>query len=35
MANKYDIYCVKAGRTFEFVGKLDREDFEDKEGSDY
>jgi len=35
MADKYDIYCVKAGRTFEFVGRMDREDFENKETSDY
>lgn len=35
MADKYHIYCVKAGRTFEFVGKMDREDFENKEGSEY
>ena len=35
MADKYRIYCVKAGRTFEFVGKRNRENFEDKEGSNY
>lgn len=35
MADKYCIYCVKAGRTFEFVGKMDREDFENKETSEY
>lgn len=35
MANKYRIYCVKAGRTFEFVGETTREDFENKEESEY
>jgi len=35
MANKYYIYCVKAGRTYEFVGKMDREDFENNEESEY
>jgi len=35
MANKYYIYCVNAGRTFAFVGKMDREDFENKETSEY
>ncbi|MBN1970219.1 MAG: hypothetical protein JW870_12695 [Candidatus Delongbacteria bacterium] len=35
MANKYDIYCVKADRTFEFVGKMNRENFEDRENSSY
>ncbi|HDQ06340.1 MAG TPA: hypothetical protein ENN36_06445 [Candidatus Bathyarchaeota archaeon] len=35
MADKYDIYCVKAGKTFEFAGGLDREDFENKEKSDF
>lgn len=35
MANKYDIYCVKAGKSFEFVGDMDREDFESKEESEY
>lgn len=35
MANKYRIYCVNAGKTFEFVGKRNRENFEDKEESEY
>jgi len=35
MADKYHIYCVKAERTFEFVGKMSREDFENKETSEY
>ena len=35
MADKYDIYCVNAGKTFEFVGKMDREDFENRETSEY
>jgi hypothetical protein len=35
MADKYCIYCVNAGKTFEFVGKMDREDFEDREESEY
>jgi len=35
MAYKYCIYCVKAGRTFELVGKMDRDDFENQEGSEY
>jgi len=35
MANKYEIYCVKAGKTFEFVGKMNRENFEDRENSRY
>lgn len=34
MADKYGIYCVKAGeRTFEFVGKMTKEDFENNEKS--
>ena len=35
MANKYSIYCVKAGETFQFMGEMDREDFENDEGSEY
>ena len=35
LANKYKIYCVNAGKTFEFAGKMNREDFENKEGSKY
>jgi hypothetical protein len=35
LANKYKIYCVNAGKTFEFAGKMNREDFENKEGSRY
>jgi len=36
LADKYGIYCVKAEkRTFEFVGKMTREDFEEKEQSGY
>ena len=35
MADKYCIYCVKAGKTFEFEGKMDREDFENTETSEY
>jgi hypothetical protein len=35
MANKYKIYCVKAGRTFEFVSKRSKEHFVDQEGSNY
>ena len=35
MANKYRIYCVTAGRTFEFVGDMNREDFDNKEESGY
>jgi len=36
MADKYRIYCVKAGeRSFQFVGRMDREDFEDGEDSNY
>lgn len=36
MADKHGIYCVKAGRrTFEFGGKRNRENFEDKEESNY
>jgi hypothetical protein len=30
MADKYCIYCVNAGKTFEFVGKMDRDDFENR-----
>ena len=35
MANKYSIYCVKAGKTFQFMGEMDREDFENDEKSEY
>ena len=35
MADKYRIYCVRARRTYEFVGKMDRDDFENKESSEY
>lgn len=35
MANKYNIYCVKAGKIFEFVGKRNREHFKDNEYSNY
>ena len=35
LADKYKIYCVNAGKTFEFAGKMKREDFENKEGSKY
>lgn len=36
MADKYGIYCVKAGkRTYEFVGEMTREDFEEGEQSEY
>ena len=36
MADKYRIYCVKAGeRSFQFVGRMDRQDFEDGENSNY
>lgn len=33
LAAKYNIYCVKAGKTFEFVGKLTRHDMKDAEES--
>lgn len=35
MADKYCIYCVKAGKTFDFVGKMNRDDFENEETSEY
>lgn len=35
MANKYCIYCVKVGAAYEFVGKMDRENFERKETNEY
>lgn len=35
MANKYCIYCVKAGNKFDFMGKMDRDDFENEETSEF
>jgi hypothetical protein len=35
MANRYKIYCVNAGKTFNFVGRRERDDFEEKEESNY
>jgi hypothetical protein len=35
MANKYKIYCVKAGKTYEFVGKRSKGHFEGQEDSNY
>ena len=35
IANKYKIYCVNAGKTFDFVSKRKREHLEDKEESNY
>jgi len=35
LANKYHIYCVEAGTSFQFVGKMNRGNFEDKEKSEY
>lgn len=35
MADKYGIYCVKVGKTYEFVGEMDRKDFGNKEASEY
>ena len=35
MANKYKIYCVKAGKSFEFVSKRNRDHFKDGEESEF
>jgi len=35
LADKYMIYCVKAGRTFEFIGKRNRGNMEEGESSDF
>jgi hypothetical protein len=35
LANKYHIYSVKVGKSFEFIGKMSRENFEEKEESKY
>lgn len=35
LANKYKIYCVTAGKVFNFAGKRNKEDFENKEESEY
>lgn len=35
LADKYKIYCVNAGKVFAFVGKMKRNNFEDKEKSEY
>jgi len=35
MARKYSIYCVNAGKTFKFVGKMAKQDFLDHVESEY
>ena len=35
MASKYNIYCVNAGKTFKFVGKMAKQDFLDHVESKY
>jgi len=35
LANKYEIYCVVAGRTYEFVGKRNRNDLQNGENSEF
>ena len=35
MANKYKIYCVHASKNFNFVGKKNRENFENKDASSF
>jgi len=35
LANRYNLYCVEAGKSFNFVGKQDRRDFEAKKRSKY
>lgn len=35
LAAKYKIWCVKAGRTFEFVGRMTKEDMKNGEESEF
>jgi len=35
LADKYRIYCIEAGKNFKFVGKMDRENFEDRGKTEY
>lgn len=35
LADKYKIYCVNAGKVFDFIGKMKRNNFEEKEKSEF